>query len=389
MDARTTKENAMRGSLAVVALLTALASCALPQGSGSGSASDYQPLRAFISGPDMGGLGFHVNRPAHVALFEIVPGAGASLVFPSPGMGPTSGFVMSGRANLQVQRIASRDLYRAVYAPARHSVPRFYFLIASERPLNLNSFGTYGMGIQRALGMHVASHNAYSVMERLAEVALPEPGEDGSWTTDVYVDWPRAISPVPIERHVLVTCNGYTFYVRLEYLEQVQQSLCAKPSETPAAQPGDSARAPDVEVIPQRRPPPVTSTALGQRVRTSSQLAEGGELRERRTPDSWRRHAPEASTPSLHDETRSARITSPRSAGGTEGSGERSPGAATGSSTEATERRRPTPEREAAPTRTDTQQRPPERRDPVRVAPAPAPSPAPAPARAPERCVEC
>jgi hypothetical protein len=276
----------MRTPLTVVALLATLAACATPQGAARGPGGAYQPLRAYISGPDFGGLGFQVNRPAHVALFEVVPGRGTSLVYPRAGMGAGSGELTMGRFNLGLNRIAGRELYHPAHTSMSLAQPRFYFLIASERPLNLNAFGTFGMGTMRALGTDFAAYNAFSTMERLAQLALPSGIADGDWASDVYMHWPQAVSSGPAPRHVLLTCNGYRVYVRLEYLALAHQSLCTNQSDVPTAEPRDTARTPAGEVIPRRRAPPETDRAsVSEQVRTSAQLEEGRSMRERRTLD--------------------------------------------------------------------------------------------------------
>ncbi len=76
----------MRGALVCFALVSTLSACAI-QAAVDSRPSRYQPLRAQITGPWANGLSFHVNRPSYAALFEVVPGAGTSLVYPSPGWG--------------------------------------------------------------------------------------------------------------------------------------------------------------------------------------------------------------------------------------------------------------------------------------------------------------
>jgi hypothetical protein len=302
-----------------------------------------------------------------------------------------SGFVTSGRFNLGAQRLAGRDLYLPAYAAGSFAGPRFYFLIASERPLDLSRFGAYGMGIRSVLGTNYAASSPYRTMEQLAEVALPSMEDDGSWTTDLYMHWPEAVSTVAVDRAVLLTCNGYRVYVRLEYLLQAQQALCGTRSESPV-QPGDSARAPEGEVIPQRRPPRESGSDLRDRVRSSAQLDEVRETRERRTTGVQRpgQSGYEGDSP----RTRGG-VTQP--AAGRRGQPGEERGARTGSSDPGNAPAQARPERRerpSPPAREATPQSAPAptpapapAREPSQADPRPAPTPAPAPT--PERCADC
>ncbi len=275
----------MRAPFVVAALLTTLAACALPAGSGT-HGGGYEPLRAFVSGPELGGgLGFQLNRPAYVAIFEVMPGRGTSLVYPYPGSGRSSGYAFSGRAHLGSQRFAGRDIYLPTYGHGVLQGPTFYLLIASEQPMNLDRLGAYGMGLRSALGNHWAAYSPYQTMERLAETVLPSMADDGSWTSDLYVHWPQALARDPDGRSVLLNCNGYQTYVRLEYVALAYRTFCMQQNEVPTER-TDSAQtpAPGVEIVPRRRPAPEGRSGLQERVRTSSQMEERQEARERRTP---------------------------------------------------------------------------------------------------------
>jgi hypothetical protein len=364
----------MRSRIALAALLTTLTACALPQGTGTPYAADYRPLTAYISGPDFGGLGFQLNRPAHVAMFEVVPHRGASLVFPYAGSGGMSGYVTSGRFDLGTRRIASRDLYNASFARNGMSGPTFYLLVASEQPLNLDRFGTFGMGIRTVLGHEYASGSPYRMMERLAEAALPVSEQDGSWTTDLYVHWPEAISRTPADRHVLLTCNGYSVYVRLEYLAQLRQTLCATQAESPVS-PNDTTEAREGQVAPGRRPPPVDQSALSEQVRTSAQMEEPA-TRERRTPQRGTR----AGAPEMEREDARVRSGESRPATGRRGQSPTQPGKRAGSSD-------PAPAPPAARPAPESQPRSGAQRAP-RAEPRSAPA-SPQPSAPPQRCADC
>lgn len=213
----------MRAPLAAIALL-ALGACTVPQGSGAREFEPYAPLRAHIVPPTGGGPMFHVNRPAYVAMFYIVPGGGVSMLYPGFASGSLDGRVFGG-THFARGRLTNSEQYRFATRGLTAS-PRFYFLIASDRPLNVRQFGAFGDGLTSRLGTAFGSFSAYSTMERLARVALPSVTDDGSWTTDMYVEWPNVIGNEPGGGRVMMQCGGYVMYVPMEYVPAVQALVC-------------------------------------------------------------------------------------------------------------------------------------------------------------------
>lgn len=211
----------MRSLLAAASLL-ALSACALPQ-ERSRTFTPYAPLEAYITSAATGRPLFHVNRPAYVAMFYIAPGQGVSMLYPGFGSGSLSGRVFAG-SHFAGGRINNGWQY----VPTRMSFggPRYYFLIASDRPLNIDQFGSFGDGLSSRLGTHFASFSGFSTMEQIARLALPSLADDGSWTTDFYVAWPSVIYSEAGPRRVLVSCNGYAMYVAAGYVNVVRQILC-------------------------------------------------------------------------------------------------------------------------------------------------------------------
>lgn len=331
----------MRRPILATTIGLMLTACAVPQqtapGAGPGDrgsrGGDWQSggdraLSAYIIPPGQGGLRFHVNRPAYVAMFEIVPDGGARLIYPTPGVGRMDGFVFSGRRVPDTSGYWRGDGYsggvyagRGSAASARLDRPRFLFLIASERPLEIDAFGAYGSGLRAALGHHYyASLNPYATMERIAEVALPTMIDDGTWATDMYVYWPQVLRQYRASRDVILRCNGFTMVVAAEYAYQARQALCRDPQRdrvaqrprvTPPPVDGDS-----VEIAqPGRREPlPPADEETRRRLTSSRQLQQPQTQRpdERRTveervtagaaaptaePDAPRRGRPGHSTP--------------------------------------------------------------------------------------------
>jgi hypothetical protein len=265
------------------ALLLALAACALPQ-QRSRTFSPYAPLRAYITSTATGAPLFQVNRPAYVAMFYIAPGRGVSMLYPGFGSGSLSGRVFAG-SHFASTRLSNRESY----LPTRGSFggPTYYFLIASDRPLNIEQFGTFGHGLQSRLGTRFASLSPYTTMESLARLSLPSLENDGSWTTDMYVSWPSVIYTDPGERRVLVRCGQYAMYVRVGYVQAVRSVICDPSAEErpelpespdgdrPVVRPDSREALPaDTDDADERRPvSPQERQAIRERIASSSQLA--------------------------------------------------------------------------------------------------------------------
>jgi hypothetical protein len=263
-------------ALGVVALAIGLGGCAAldpaPRGPSYGGA--YAPLRAHIV-PQMvsssSRMNFHVNRPAHVAMFRIAPGQGTTMIFPSAGIGTASSRVFPGLHTVLPTRhwnpsasFSSSGLRRG---------PVFYFMIASEQPLRTAELGSYGHRLNTLLGVGFASYSAYGTMERLASLVVPDLASD-SWTTDFYVEWPE-LDTSPRHGYVLVQCNGLSVYAPPHMARDVFEQLCRRgqqePPQAEPVQPGDSTGV----VEPIRRPP----VEIGERI-TSTQLSDPDRLRE-------------------------------------------------------------------------------------------------------------
>ena len=195
----------MRSWLAVAAAATVVA-CA-PAGSPRVTAAPdpSTPLEARLFPPYYGQVALRLSKPAYVALFEVVPGRGVSLLYPQAGAGwqGTTEVWVPMRYNPQ------RWMYTTSAASAAYgygvagtsgyeehgvtagglAAPRYLFLVASERPLAVDQFQGDPTSMRSYLG-HVsyASYEPYDVMERLAYAILPFASEE-SWVADVYVDW--------------------------------------------------------------------------------------------------------------------------------------------------------------------------------------------------------
>ncbi len=272
----------MRSLVLLSAVAVAAAACGpLPE---PGPVTSNQPIQAYlIPSQQMGQHGdrltVHVNRPAHIAVFRIVPGRGTSLVYPSPGYGGINGRSFAGLHQIPMDRYWNRDQFLPSFA-STGSHPEFFFLVASETPLRTERIGAYGYGLRSALGMDFAPVSGYRTMERLASVMIANP-ESQNWTTDFYVHWPEALHMQPRSGLVRVRCAESTFYVPAQFLEAAYQQLC--PNGDPGVEvPVEDDQPPGV-VEPNRRPPVEVTERIA-----STQLRDPGtfsELREAASSD--------------------------------------------------------------------------------------------------------
>ncbi len=200
----------LRSGMAVM-LLASVAACIGPQPRLSSTPASWTPLEATIFPPYYGQVPFRVNKPAHVALFEILPGRGVSLLYPTGG----SGFTQVSENWVPLQYNSQRWLYASnnwsdppagqwsgfdygygmgfgpvdMRGMAATSAPRYLFLIASEEPIEISQFQHNLASLRQFLGFQqYSSYQPYSIMEKLAYALVPY-ASDESWVTDVFVDW--------------------------------------------------------------------------------------------------------------------------------------------------------------------------------------------------------
>ncbi|CAA9315538.1 MAG: hypothetical protein AVDCRST_MAG68-1639 [uncultured Gemmatimonadetes bacterium] len=233
----------MRRSIATLVLpLAALSACATAGGEGTipnlrpgfesgGVASREHALRVRLH--EAGGdLRVSLNRQAHIAVFQVVPGEGVALVSPFA----SRELVRSGSTTVLTRFEANRfwrydDAFRTRYAShgalgpqsieSYTSVPRHLLVIASDRPLQLGRFlGSRGT-LRRALGTsRYSSVSSRRVMDDLlATVLAPQP--EGSWDADVLTVWPRDYNlRLPHGNLYRVRCrNGATVWAPLELMD--------------------------------------------------------------------------------------------------------------------------------------------------------------------------
>jgi hypothetical protein len=290
----------MRRSIATLLLpIAALTACATAGGggpaptpysySGTGASASTEPMRVRLTESIGEGLVLHLNRPAHTAIFQIVPGQGVALV--SPDIGQRSVY-NAGETRL-MPSIASNRFWRYdnvrqssySFASGINQGPRHLLVIASERPLQTSSFR--GGVLRRVMGTSsYTTMNSRRVVDDLLAVVVP-PQPDESWDADVITVWPSVPAVrLPAGDLYRVQCrSGASVWVPLE----LAAAACRNPSRVlPPAR--DSVGTPPrsdstgVRKPGGRRPQPEPGTG-GEAPRQGtrlSQLAE--EMRSYRNP---------------------------------------------------------------------------------------------------------
>jgi hypothetical protein len=151
--------------------------------------SEDLALAARIVDRGAGNFAIDLNRPAYVAVFEILPGQGVGLMYPS--FETQDAFYPAGFSILPSTRVRNYDWFEAGYrGQLSTNMPRFYFLVASKRPLRISRFQRSDGALRSVLGLSGYTSLSYqSVMGDLVNTIVPyQPSTD--WTTDVFAVWP-------------------------------------------------------------------------------------------------------------------------------------------------------------------------------------------------------
>ncbi len=206
----------MRTRLTTLVLATtALAACAPAPRVQGVEPEAPPPLRVWIGFPAGSSPIYPIftNRDAHVAMFEIIPGRGATMVYPSQSGHDVASSAHYANLILQPGRMF---YYTDPFGHASYQ-PRYYYAVASAAPLNLERLQTSLGATRRVLGRMYASYRPYDVIDRLTEIVVPMQADE-DWATDLFVDWPAPPSMPVFAFTRLVTCaNGRVFRVASNY----------------------------------------------------------------------------------------------------------------------------------------------------------------------------
>jgi hypothetical protein len=153
-----------------------------------------------------------VNRDAYVAMFEIIPGRGVTLVYPQSSRQVWASDMHY--ANLTVQ--PGRMFYYTDPFSFAHFQPRYYYAVASTAPLNLRPLQTSFGAVRRLLGRMYGSYRPYEIIDNLTNFVVPtQPDED--WATDLLVVWPEPPPPKAVLTRIVRCANGRVLVVDRDY----------------------------------------------------------------------------------------------------------------------------------------------------------------------------
>lgn len=169
----------MNSRLSALLIPLALAGCAA---AGRGSA-DEAGLRARMYHSDYG-VRVALSEPAHVAIFEVVPGERVSLFYPAVESDPSH--VAAGRTTLQPGGRRARSYPASSYG---RQAPLLY-MIASRQPLDDVLIRDLQEGLGSLVGDPFRSNDPSETMEYVASLVVPVDLPETEWTTDVLSRYP-------------------------------------------------------------------------------------------------------------------------------------------------------------------------------------------------------
>jgi hypothetical protein len=256
-------------AVATLVLLTACAGHPSPRPLGPDA-----PLSARLYEGLGGRLEVGLSAPAHVAVFEVVPGRGVGLYYPA--YSAERGFFETGWTPLYTSGLRRYDWYddRIALSAGRYQGPRYFLLVASRQPLHLRPLQGSAGGMRRLLGHSTfTSVDARRVMNEVVDAVLPYQA-DADWDTDLLVVWPLA----PAYRSGFAS-NYVAVRCRDGRVETVPVELVRFACARPLGDPGDVVPPvrDTVEVTePTRRRPEVPATAGGVPPRPETLDRPGG-----------------------------------------------------------------------------------------------------------------
>jgi hypothetical protein len=237
-----------RRSLVAAALaLTAACAGTTPVASTAGELE--APLAARLLSPDYGVLRFSTSRPAYVAVFEVIPGRGSALIYPTAGWqdGRVDGYTQAHLAGY----IPGRDYYSNTYLTRFGQLePRYLYMIASERPLRLERLQSSPSSLYRQLGYSRFIGSSFSQTAReIARAVVPQYDSE-DWVTDYYMIVPDARTPIRSASVVAIRCaDGSVRYVNPDFVipNMAAGAFCPALPDTTTRRdtivaPGDSGR---------------------------------------------------------------------------------------------------------------------------------------------------
>ncbi|MBA3579248.1 MAG: hypothetical protein H0W42_04610 [Gemmatimonadaceae bacterium] len=150
-----------------------------------------EPLAVRLLPPENGMLRFLTSEPAYVAVFEVAPDRGISMLY------PRSGDPRVAAAGVNTTFFSSHVEGRWYYADAQYystastfGKPKYLYIIASRSPLRIADIQLSPASLRSAMGwrsfLAMDISGTLDDLERIVVGSL----DDEEWSSDLYVVWP-------------------------------------------------------------------------------------------------------------------------------------------------------------------------------------------------------
>ena len=159
-------------------------------------------------------LTFALSRPAYVAAFEVIPGRGVRLLYP---YAPESEPRPAGMSLVTETPEFYDDYLRSPFV-APYGGATYIYVVAADEPLTLGTF-TGPAGLRDYFGEdRFASYRASTFIDAVTTAVIPADAPDGSWSSDMLVDWSNAPVGAFAVATTSITCgNGRIITVPAAY----------------------------------------------------------------------------------------------------------------------------------------------------------------------------
>ena len=194
------------------------------------------PLELTLARPVNGKLYVQTNRPAYVAIFEIVPERGVTLAHPSTPR--QSRVTLSGMHRVPVQWSSPGGTYRTVGSKvtAKPQPTRYLYAVASDEPLAITEAAFQPGYLKKALGPAYRADDPYLTMRAISQEFVPSV-PDEEWAEDLHVLAMEVPTAQP-ERLARVHCpDGTVYRVPEEIADDVWCPMLPRDGTPAAGQP--------------------------------------------------------------------------------------------------------------------------------------------------------
>jgi hypothetical protein len=154
-----------------------------------------EPLELDIGRPVGAQLLIQTNRPAYVAIFEIVPNQGVTLIYPAA----------EHQRNMMISGLTWVPLW---WSPRRVSFnsDRYIYAVAAEEPLQLSGETFLTGYFSRVLGLGIyRAERPYATMRAISRAVVPDVAAE-AWAEDVHIVTPNYLTET--YRTARIYCPG-------------------------------------------------------------------------------------------------------------------------------------------------------------------------------------